>query len=63
MFSKSLEICLNDAFMQARDKRHEFITVEHLLLSLLDNPEAGVALVAFGAELARFRAGVGVFFF
>ena len=61
MFSKSLEICLNDAFMQARDKRHEFITVEHLLLSLLDNPEAGVALVACGANLDRLRAGLGIF--
>lgn len=61
MFSKSLEICLNDAFMQARDKRHEFITVEHLLLSLLDNPEAGMALVACGANLDRLRAGLGIF--
>ncbi len=61
MFSKSLEISLNDAFMQARDKRHEFITVEHLLLSLLDNPEAGMALVACGANLDRLRAGLGIF--
>lgn len=61
MFSKSLEIALNDAFMQARDKRHEFITVEHLLLSLLDNPEAGMALVACGANLDRLRAGLGIF--
>jgi ATP-dependent Clp protease ATP-binding subunit ClpA len=61
MFSKSLEISLNDAFMQARDKRHEFITVEHLLLSLLDNPEAGMGLVACGANLDRLRAGLGIF--
>lgn len=61
MFSKSLEISLNDAFMQAREKRHEFITVEHLLLSLLDNPEAGMALVACGANLDRLRAGLGIF--
>lgn len=61
MFSKSLEISLNDAFMQARDKRHEFITVEHLLLSLLDNPEVGMALVACGSNLDRLRAGLGIF--
>ncbi|MCB1827729.1 MAG: ATP-dependent Clp protease ATP-binding subunit ClpA, partial [Coxiellaceae bacterium] len=61
MFSKSLEISLNNAFSQARDKRHEFITVEHLLLALLDNPEAGSALVACGANLDRLRAGLGIF--
>ena len=43
MFSKTLELSLNNAFAKARDKRHEFITVEHLLLALLDNPEAGSA--------------------
>lgn len=61
MFSKTLEISLNNAFSQARDKRHEFITVEHLLLALLDNPEAGSALVACGANLDRLRAGLGIF--
>ena len=38
MLSKDLEQSLNDAFREARDKRHEFMTVEHLLLALLDNP-------------------------
>ncbi len=61
MFSPSLEMSLNNAFIQARDKRYEFITVEHLLLSLLDNPEAGMALVACGANLDRLRAGLGIF--
>ena len=61
MFSKSLECSLNNAFAQARDKRHEFITVEHLLLALLDNPEAGSALVVCGANLDRLRAGLGIF--
>jgi len=61
MFSKSLELSLNNAFAEARDKRHEFITVEHLLLALLDNPEAGSALVACGANLDRLRAGLGIF--
>ena len=40
MFSKELEVTLNFAFARARDKRHEFMTVEHLLLALLDNPAA-----------------------
>ncbi len=61
MFSKSLECSLNNAFAQARDKRHEFITVEHLLLALLDNPEAGSALVACAATFDRLRAGLGIF--
>ena len=37
MLSKELEVTLNTAFKNAHDKRHEFITVEHLLLALLDN--------------------------
>lgn len=61
MFSKNLELCLNMAFSQAREKRHEFITVEHLLLALLDNPEASEALIACGANLDRLRAGLGIF--
>lgn len=61
MFSKSLEKALNKAFTQARERRHEFITVEHLLLSLLDNPEAGRVLTACGANVERLRAGLGIF--
>lgn len=61
MFSRTLEISLNHAFMQARDKRHEFITVEHLLLALLENPEACLALSACGANIDRLRAGLGIF--
>ena len=38
MLSTELEYCLNDAFQRAREERHEFITVEHLLLALLDTP-------------------------
>ena len=37
MLSKDLETTLNEAFRVAKDKRHEFMTVEHLLLALLDN--------------------------
>ena len=40
MLSKELELTLNRAFKEARDKHHEFMTVEHLLLALLDNSSA-----------------------
>jgi ATP-dependent Clp protease ATP-binding subunit ClpA len=40
MLSKELEQTLNDAFRSARSRRHEFMTVEHLLLALLDNNDA-----------------------
>ncbi|NOQ87562.1 MAG: ATP-dependent Clp protease ATP-binding subunit ClpA [Gammaproteobacteria bacterium] len=52
MLSKELEASLNNAFNEAREKRHEYITVEHLLLSLLDNNSANVVLQACGADLA-----------
>jgi len=61
MFSKSLESSLNNAFAKARDKRHEFITVEHLLLSLLENSEVSEVLLACGANIDRLRAGLGIF--
>jgi ATP-dependent Clp protease ATP-binding subunit ClpA len=51
MLDKELEQTLNDAFRRARDQRHEFITVEHLLLALLDNPSAVKVLQACGANL------------
>ena len=51
MLSKELETSLNDAFNMARDKRHEYITVEHLLLALLDNSSANSVLQACGADL------------
>jgi ATP-dependent Clp protease ATP-binding subunit ClpA len=46
MLSKELEYSLNHAFKEARDKHHEFMTVEHLLLALLDNPTANPILAA-----------------
>ena len=39
MLSNELEYCLNDAFHQAREARHEYLTVEHLLLAILDTPK------------------------
>lgn len=61
MFSKTLESTLNQAYVKAREKRHEFITVEHLLLALMDDPEVELALTACGANLERLRAGLGIF--
>jgi ATP-dependent Clp protease ATP-binding subunit ClpA len=55
MLNKDLEISLNLAFRQAKDSRHEFMTVEHLLLALLDNPSAIDSLKACGAEMAKLR--------
>ena len=55
MLSKELEFTLNSAFRDAREKRHEFMTVEHLLLALLDNPAAGRVLRACGVEIEKLR--------
>lgn len=55
MLNKALEITLNDAFRIARDHRHELMTVEHLLLALLDNPEASKALHACGLEFTKLK--------
>ncbi len=55
MLNKALEITLNDAFRIARDRRHELMTVEHLLLALLDNPEASKALRACGLEFTKLK--------
>jgi len=56
MLSKELESSLNRAFNDARDRRHEYITVEHLLLSLLDNSSANSVLQACGADLNLIRS-------
>src|SRR5690625_3391089 len=55
MLSKDLETTLNQAFRGARLKRHEFMTVEHLLLALLDNGNALEVLRACGADIDRLR--------
>jgi ATP-dependent Clp protease ATP-binding subunit ClpA len=61
MLSKELEFTLNQAFKQAREKHHEYMTVEHLLLSLLDNPTAARVLRACGANAERLRNDVAAF--
>ncbi|MGH8284322.1 MAG: ATP-dependent Clp protease ATP-binding subunit ClpA [Steroidobacteraceae bacterium] len=55
MLSNELEYCLNDAFHQAREARHEYLTVEHLLLAILDTPKVREVLRACGAELPRLK--------
>ena len=55
MIAQELEVSLHMAFMEARQKRHEYITVEHLLLSLLDNPSAAEVLRACGANMDDLR--------
>ena len=61
MLNKELEITLNKAFRQARESRHEFMTVEHLLLALLDNPEAFETLSACGANVENLRQELMIF--
>ena len=55
MLSNELEFCLNEAFRRAREQRHEFMTVEHLLLALMDVPAAIEILKACGANLTSLR--------
>ena len=55
MLSKELELSLNQAFKNAHDKRHEFITVEHLLLILLDNSKAEPVLRSCGCDINTLR--------
>src|SRR5690554_2694001 len=61
MLSRDLEVTLNNAFASARSRRHEYMTVEHLLLALLDNDVAADVLINCGADLAQLRAGLIVY--
>nr|WP_319536614.1 ATP-dependent Clp protease ATP-binding subunit ClpA [uncultured Vibrio sp.] len=61
MLNKELESSLNSAFARARDKRHEFMTVEHLLLALLENDAAKEALLACKADLDALRNELDIF--
>lgn len=58
MLDKELEYTLNVAFKEARTKRHEFVTVEHLLLALLDNSSSLDVLKACGANVGRLRGNL-----
>lgn len=61
MLNKELESSLNGAFARARDKRHEFMTVEHLLLALLENDAAKEALLACQADIDTLRRELDTF--
>ncbi|MCS5567056.1 MAG: ATP-dependent Clp protease ATP-binding subunit ClpA [Pseudomonadales bacterium] len=61
MLSKDLEVTLNQAFKDARAKRHEFMTVEHLLFALLDNAKAIEVLTNVAADLDALRSDLGEF--
>jgi ATP-dependent Clp protease ATP-binding subunit ClpA len=56
MIAQELEVSLHMAFMDARQKRHELITVEHLLLAMIDNPTAAEVLRSCGAQLDMLRS-------
>jgi len=58
MIAQELEVSLHMAFMDARQKRHELITVEHLLLAMLDNPSASEVLNSCGANLEKLREDI-----
>ncbi|MCB1806280.1 MAG: ATP-dependent Clp protease ATP-binding subunit ClpA, partial [Candidatus Competibacteraceae bacterium] len=55
MLSKDLEFSINLAFREARERRHEFMTVEHLLLALLDNSAAVEVLKSCGADIDKLK--------
>ncbi len=61
MLNKELEFTLNQAFKDAKERQHEFMTVDHLLLALLDNPAAVSVLRACGADIEKLRKQVREF--
>jgi ATP-dependent Clp protease ATP-binding subunit ClpA len=61
MLSSELEFCLNEAFQNARDRRHEFMTVEHLLLALLDIPKVHEILKACDSDVGQLRRQLNEF--
>jgi ATP-dependent Clp protease ATP-binding subunit ClpA len=61
MLSTELELTLNQAFQEAKVKMHEFMTVEHLLLALTDNPSASEIFVAIGANTKLIKQEINEF--
>ncbi|MES9848065.1 MAG: Clp protease N-terminal domain-containing protein, partial [Candidatus Thiodiazotropha sp.] len=61
MLNKELEFTLNQAFKNAKERHHEFMTVDHLLLALLDNPTAVAVLRACGADIESMRKNISSF--
>ena len=58
MFSKELELSISQAYQEARQRRHEYLTVEHMLLALLDNASALSILSACGADVAGLEKDI-----
>jgi ATP-dependent Clp protease ATP-binding subunit ClpA len=61
VLSNELEYCLNEAFQNAREARHEFMTVEHLLLAILDTPKVREILRACGADMTKLKGDLAAF--
>jgi ATP-dependent Clp protease ATP-binding subunit ClpA len=61
LLSKELELTINNAFVEARAKRHEYITIEHLLLALLADNSANQVLSACAADIDRLKKELGEF--
>ena len=61
MLSHDLEVSLNSAIQDARSQRHELITVEHLLIALLDNANSAEVLRACGGNLSQLREDLAQF--
>ncbi|MBT4885345.1 MAG: ATP-dependent Clp protease ATP-binding subunit ClpA [Legionellales bacterium] len=61
MFAQSLEVTLNLAYNKAKINQHEFLTIEHLMLSLLENPDAVEVLTACSADIQRLRSSLNLF--
>ena len=61
MLSNELEFCLSEAFRNARDRRHEFMTVEHLLLALIDIPSVHKILRACESDIRELRSHLSDF--
>lgn len=62
MFSKTLEITLNGALALARERRHEYLTVEHLLFALLDDVQGREILTSCGADINNLRSALEEYF-
>ena len=60
MFSKELELSISQAYQEARDRQHEYLTVEHMLLALLDNASALAIIKACGADVEALDIGDGL---
>ncbi|MEE2769508.1 MAG: AAA family ATPase [Pseudomonadota bacterium] len=61
MFCQTLETTINDAFADAAQKKHKFVTLEHLLLALLDNPDANQLLLNLDVNIQNLKSGILIY--